>query len=277
MLTRDLKELDLLIVQNLHRIRQIPFDVVVHLPRSGTIPASLIATYLKTPFASVEEYTRGIVNTRKAKFKTLHRILLVDDSIRTGIQMKKNIALIKRRRPDSEIYTLAVFSTKFDRDFQPTLFLSEHAETMYIYPWFMWKTERIEHCAIDFDGVLCRDCTAEEDDDGEKYTRFLESACQKFHTDFPIGAIVTSRLEKYRPQTEAWLAERGYQYGSLIMGPWASKEERRGKQAEWKASVYRDLPQLLFVESSEREAKDIATLSGKAVWCIDTQQAYGKH
>jgi orotate phosphoribosyltransferase len=274
MLTRSLRELDLLIVKNLHRVRKIPFDVVVHLPRSGTIPASLIATYLKKPFASVEEYLAGIIYTRKSEYRDFERILLVDDSIRTGKQMQAAIDRIKAMKPNCTIYTLAVFSTKVERKLHPTLILSEHPELLYIYPWFMWKTKHISQCAVDMDGVLCRDCEPHEDDDGQEYEKFLELADVKFHTEFTIGAIVTSRLEKYRPQTEAWLKRHGFKYDQLLMGKWATKQERKGLAAAWKAKMYIHLNKQLFIESSEREAKEIARITGKPVWCIDTQEAY---
>lgn len=274
MLTRDLNHLNQLIVDNIPRIRQIPFDVVVHLPRSGTIPASLLATYIKAPFCSVEEFCRGIINKRKAEYKTLNRILLVDDSIRTAKQMLKNIQKIKLARPGTEIYTMAVYSTRFPREYEPTIFLEEHSEVMYIYPWFMWKTERIEHCAVDMDGVLCRDCTPEEDDDGEKYLNFIKTAELKFKTDFEIGAIVTSRLEKYRPETLSWLSKHGIRCKRLIMGPWSSNEDRHGKQSHYKAREYERSGLQLFIESSEKESKGIATITGKPVWCIDTSRIY---
>lgn len=275
MLTRNIAHLDRLIVDNLHKIRAIPFDVVVHCPRSGTIPASLIATYLSRPLCSVEEYIRWIISLRKSETERTDRILLVDDSINTGGQMQDFIKQIKQGRPDTEIFTLSAYSTKTDRDFQPDLVLDEHPECEYIYSWFMWKTKRISLCAVDMDGVLCADCPKEMDDDGEKYLKFLKRAPLKFKPlKHKIGAIVTSRLEKYRPQTERWLKRRGIKYGKLIMGQWESKDERKGKQAQYKADFYSNSPYLLFIESSEKEALEIARITGKAVWCVDTGKAY---
>lgn len=275
MLTRTVAHLDQLIVDNLHKIRSIPFDVVVHIPRSGTIPASLIATYLCRPLASVEEFKRGIINKRKSEVGSLNRILLVDDSIRTGKQMIKFISEIQAARPDAVIYTLSVYSTRFERSIEPTLVLDTHNEVMYIYPWFMWKTERIEHCAVDMDGVLCRDCTREEDDDGKNYLNFIRTAEPKFKPlKHKIGVIITSRLEKYRPETIRWLSRNGIQYNKLVMGQWDSIQERRGKQAAYKAGAYLRSGMELFIESSSEEAKEIARMSEKAVWCIDDGRAY---
>ena len=277
MLIRDLNDMNVLLVKNLHRIKQIDFDVIVHLPRSGTIPASILATHMRAPFASVDEFCAGIVNTRKAEYKTLHKILLVDDSIRTGNQLKDAVERIKAARPDALIHSLCVYSTVIsDRIYDATMVLSEHHDVDYIYPWFLWKTKRIKKVAFDMDGVLCRDCTKDEDDEGEKYLNFLNTAPQKFKTDFVLGAIVTGRLERYRPQTEEWLARHGVQYRELIMGPWSSNAERKqANPAVWKADLYRRSHFKLFVESSEREALVIAARSQKKVWCIDTQRAYG--
>lgn len=275
MLTRELAEMDRLIVSRLHDIRSIPFGVVVHIPRSGTIPASLIATHMARPLASVEEYRRGLVSTRKTEPNVpLDRILLVDDSIRTGKQMLKNIALIKRDKPRTKIYTLSAYSTVYPRILQPDIVLAEHAESDYVYPWFMWKSKRIEGCAVDMDGVLCRDCTRDEDDDGERYAQFLERAEVKFWSPYQIGAVVTSRLEKYRPQTETWLARNGYQYGALIMGPWADNAQRRGQAEAWKASVFRARPEWLYIESDDRAARAIAEMSGKRTWSVEMQMGY---
>lgn len=277
MLIRDLNNLNQLIVDRLPDIRRIPFDVIVHLPRSGTIPASIIATYIKAPFASVDEFCNGFVNTRRAEYKTLNKILVVDDSIRTGQQMKEAVERIRAARPDAEIFTLSIYGTIIpDRIFEATLVLSEHKDCDYIYPWFMWKTKKIKKCAVDIDGVLCRDCRPEEDDDGEKYLEFLANADLKFKPDAPIGAIVTGRLEKYRPQTVAWLKKHGIEYKELIMGPWNTKAERKlDNVGKWKGKVFKRANKLsLFIESSVREAEEICLRSKKVVWCVDNQRVY---
>lgn len=276
MLIRDLTELNQLLVDNLERIRAIPFDVIVHIPRSGTIPASLLSTYLVKPLASVEEFARGIVSTRKSeRQRTLHRILLVDDSLRTGQQMSQHHDAIKRARPEAEIRSLVIFRTIMPECiYEPTITLAQHGDFPYFYPWFMWKSKRIIDAAVDMDGVLCGECPRDMDDNGERYLEFIRTAPLKFRAQFPIGAIVTSRLEKYRAQTVEWLGRHGIAYGALHMGGWKSNEERRGKQAQWKAMIYKNSDFNLFVESSVKEAPDIALLSGKKVWCIDNQRAY---
>jgi hypothetical protein len=274
----SLDHLNRLIVSSAHKIRAIPFDLVVHLPRSGTIPASLIATYLCKPLQSVDEFcARMPVNDRKSETIGGSRILVVDDSINEGIQLKAAVDRIRLSRPDARIKTLVVYDNiagRPDRIFDCDYRLHCHDAPPYLMPWFLWKSAGIKDAAIDMDGVLCRDCTRAEDDDGEQYQEFLRTAEVKFRPlKHKIGCIVTSRLEKYRPQTEEWLFINGFRCERLIMGPWASKAERKNA-AEWKAQIYRGLPQAFFIESSDKDAQIIAKASGKLVFCIDSQKIY---
>ncbi len=88
----------------------------------------------------------------------------------------------------------------------------------------------------------------------------------------PLGTLVTSRLEKYRPQTEGWLAAQGVQYDRLIMLDLPSKAERQRLFAHgtFKGNYYRDSDAILFVESENRQAKQIAEIAGKPVLCLQT-------
>lgn len=282
-----LQHMNQLIVDNITKIRAIDFDMVVHLPRSGTIPASLIATYLCKPFQSIDEFCADLpVIERKSDFKTLNNILVVDDSIHQGIQLKANIERIKKARTDAKIKTLSIYDNvrgKGTRIFDCDYRLFEHGHNdvdNYFMPWFLWKSTWINNVAVDMDGVLCRDCTREEDDDGPLYKQFLNNAELKFKPlnkkNIKIGAIVTGRLEKYRVPTEQWLARNGIKYEKLIMCPARTKEDRKAMNAaHWKADVYKNIRQKFFVESSVKEAPIIAERSGKIVYCIDNSEVYG--
>lgn len=275
---RTYADMDRIIVANLHKIRQIPFDVIVHMPRSGTAPAAMIATYLNRPLASVDEICAGMAWTRKAidYDPQMKRLLLVDDHVNRGAQMIPMIERLRRERPDCTITTLAIYSSGHERSFEPDMTLDSSGR-QYLYPWFMWKSRfAINPCALDMDGVLCRDCTREEDDEGERYESFLANAEPKLipHAKGQV-TIVTSRLERYRPQTEAWLKRHGVNVVRLIMGPWRNNRERRGQVAQWKAQQYAALDSRLFVESDDRQAPEIARLSGKPVYCIDSSTGYG--
>jgi hypoxanthine phosphoribosyltransferase len=275
--------LNRLIVENIERVRELPFDVIVHMPRSGTIPAALLATYLIKPLASVDEFAQGMISLRKSHGynPTLDRILLVDDSFRTGQQMREAINKIRQFKPDTKITTLAVFDVMpigAERLFNPDLSLHRHSDSeFYLYPWFVWKTGKSGEMAFDMDGILCRDCRAEEDDDGEAYLNFLRTAEPKFLTDFKLGMIVTARLEKYRAETEEWLRRHGVRYKKLVMGPWANlKDRRKDDVGAWKGQIFRRAAQTkIFVESCPLQAATIHLVSDKPTWCPYGDRIFG--
>lgn len=297
-------EMERLIVANLHRIRALGSGVVVHLPRSGTAPAAMISTYLPAPLASVEEYCAGVISSRKCPPFDRNNVILVDDCINSGKQGAAAIDRIVSANPKAKVTLVAIYDCAREgvkRTF-PYRYMTFAAhdggdDSNYLYPYYIWKSLRLRHVAVDFDGVLCRDARKTEDDDGPAYLRFLKEVEPKF-LPLPeiemrakdkrgkkitkavvpvIGAIVTGRCEKYRAETEAWLARHCIQYGALHMGPWGSKTERKGKAAQWKASVYARMGSeiRLFIESSEVQARDIHAITGKPVFSIETMVLHG--
>lgn len=282
-------EMERLIVANLHRIRALGAGVIVHLPRSGTAPAGMIATYLPAPLASVDEYCAGIVPDRKCPPFDRNNVIVVDDCINTGKQSAAAIGRIRKANPAARVALVAIYDcarsgTKERRFPYPLMtFARQRGESSehYLYPYYIWKSPRLRHVAVDFDGVLCRDATRDEDDDGPNYARFLRDVEPKFlpmDREFTVGAIVTARCDKYRAETEGWLARHGVKYGALHMGPWAGKVDRAGggKAAKWKAEVYWDMgPDItLFIESSEKQSVEIHALSGKPVFSVETMSLH---
>lgn len=282
-------EMERLIVANLHRIRGLGAGVIVHLPRSGTAPAGMIATYLPAPLASVDEYCAGMISDRKCPPFDRNSVILVDDCISAGTQAADAVARIRQANPAAKVTLVAVYdsarATWGARSLPfPAMTLATHRGTTsrdYLYPYYIWKSPRLKYVAVDFDGVLCRDATKAEDDDGLNYLRFLREVEPKFlplDRNVMIGAIVTARCEKYRAETEAWLARHGIRYGALHMGPWAGKAERAGggKAAKWKAGVYSAMGKgaALFIESSDTQAREISALTKRAVFSVETMRVY---
>ena len=94
---------------------------------------------------------------------------------------------------------------------------------------------------------------------------YITHAIPYFIPTVEIDTLVTCRLEKYRPQTEKWLAANNIRYGHLIMLNLSSKEERIkwGKHGEYKGKIYKESKNKLFIESSLSEAMKISKISGK--------------
>ncbi|TIR64593.1 MAG: phosphoribosyltransferase, partial [Mesorhizobium sp.] len=159
--------------------------------------------------------------------------------------------------------------------------LSQHNETDIVFEvvphprMFQWNFMHhvfLEQCCVDIDGVLCLDPTADENDDGPAYEKFLTEARPLLGPTRKIGWLVTSRLEKYRKLTEAWLAKHEIKYDHLVMLDLPSKAERQrlGAHGSFKAEFYRKSDAILFIESEHEQAIKIAKLSGKPVLCVET-------
>ena len=272
------------IANNLHRIDRSQFDCVVGIPRSGMIPASIIATSLQMPLASIDGYRAGIVHGRSGRAERPgRRVLLVDDSCNKGAAMARAVGML----PKGTIATrLAVYGPYQLADPAAVVDLSfEECRGPRIFAWNMWKHIRLRRWAFDMDGVLCRDPEKHENDDGPAYERFLATAEPLFLPQREIGHIITSRLERYRAQTEAWLDRHHVKYETLTMMQLPSKRARmtamkvEGGRGGWKARqiaslAERDFEVEMFIESCPKQSAIIARTSGLPVFCTRTQGVF---
>lgn len=268
---RSIADMSRLIAENLHRIDRTKFDCIVGIPRSGMIPAAMIATHLQLPLADVRGYAAGIVSGRSgASERPGKRVLLVDDSANKGGAMARALDLLPK---GTEVTRLAIFGP-YQR--QPESIVDVWFEIVpgpRVFAWNMAKHIRLPRWGFDFDGVFCRDPLKAENDDGPAYARFLREAEPLFVPQRPIGHIVTCRLEKYRTRTENWLRRHGVRFERLHMMPYATKAERMaaGNRGGWKAGVVRELEVEMFIESCPKQAGIIAREAGVPVWCTRTQ------
>ncbi|MFP4228273.1 MAG: hypothetical protein ACLFTE_05525 [Salinivenus sp.] len=178
--------------------------------------------------------------------------------------------------PLREQHTVFLGAAYYDPRANVALDLSYQALHMpYVFEWNLMHSWVIEHGCLDMDGVLCRDPKPHEDDDGPMYEQFLRKAEPYLLPTKKIARIVTSRLEKYRAPTEAWLQRHGVQYEELIMmdSPSAAERDAAGRHGIYKAEVYRSNKRYqLFIESEAEQARQIARWSGKPVFCTETMQ-----
>jgi len=273
---RTVADMARVIALNLHRVDRAAFDCVVGIPRSGMLPASIIATHLQMPLATPEGYAAGIVHGRSgAPEKAGKRVLLVDDSCNKGRAMARAAAVLPK---GARVTRLAVFGPY---QVEPSSVCDIWFEIVHgprAFAWNLAKHIRLPRWGFDFDGVLCRDCTKAENDDGPRYARFLADVEPLFVPRRPIGHIVTARAEKYRAETEGWLRRHGIQFEALHMTPWMTKAERMdaikfaGGRGGWKAAKARELGVELFIESCPKQAAIIAREAQIPVFCTGTQE-----
>lgn len=281
---RSIADLATTVRSNLNRV-PVGVDLIVGVPRSGVLAASVIALGLNRRLTDLNlwlsgastEYgrTRSIPGGGPPDPRDARSILLVDDSVRTGKSIEAARSAILRSGFSGRLTTLAIFAAPSGRGK-----VDLHFEVVSLPRAFEWNVmHRVElaDCCVDIDGVLCVDPTDEENDDGQRYQRFLHDAAPLVIPTYPVGHVVTSRLERYRPQTEAWLRRQGVSYGSLHMldAPDAEARRRNRMHAGFKASVYRGQHEThLFIESDSRQSAQIADIAGKPVLCYATQRLH---
>lgn len=277
---RSISDMSRLITSNLHRIPS-DLDLVVGIPRSGILPAITISLMLNLRYADLDCYLDGrMAGTGTTKrhagliedFSQARHILVIDDSINRGYTMQEVRRRLGAVSADTRITYTAVYAVPDARDQVDMVF--EVLPLPRMFEWNFAHHMYLNNACVDIDGVLCRDPLDTENDDGPNYTRFLASASPLHRPTQRIGCLVTSRLEKYRPQTQAWLKQHGILYDKLVMLdlPTAAERQRLGLHGQFKGKAYRESDAMLFIESDHSQAIEIARIAGKPVLSIEHQE-----
>lgn len=261
--------------------RELPrdIDLIVGIPRSGLLAANLLCLHVDLPMTDVDGLREGrILGTGNRydgdapDFSRVDKVLVVDDSVNSGKQMRETRSRLDGADLPFEIEYAAVYVTQ--TGYQYVDHWAEIVEKPRVFEWNLLHHPMLENFCVDIDGVLCRDPTREENDDGENYLEFVSGVDADVVPSKKIGWLVTCRLEKYREETEAWLEKHGVEYENLVMMDHPDMEARRaaGDHAAYKAEVYESTGAALFVESSLSQAAEISERTGKPVYCHETSE-----
>lgn len=248
------------------------YDLVVGVPRSGILPATLLALQRNVRVASLPAFLAKQVEgggQRDSVIKTVKRVLVLEDSWLSGKSLLTAREDVERAGLHKvyEIDYAAMYASKSISYWHHSV-----VELPRIFEWNWQHHYWLQYACVDIDGVLCDDPTREENDDGRNYRVFLRNAHPRYVPSVPIGTLVTSRLEKWRPETEAWLRLHGVQYKRLIMLNQTSPKGRA--HVLHKTTAYKQTGAKLFVESSNWQAEGIAQDTGWPVLCTDTMRMY---
>lgn len=277
---RTISDLNNLINKNMNLIPS-DIDLVVGVPRSGMLPASIISLMRNcqlTDFESMLNYRIYECGTTKrsdnwiATIEDARKILIVEDSIHSGRSIKRIKEQLIDFKYKDKILILAIYVSK-ESEIIPDIFF-EICEPPRFFEWNYLHHSMIEKSCFDIDGVLCRDPSSEENDDGINYINFIKNVELRVKPSRKIDNIVTSRLEKYRNETKEWLSRNNIEYNNLIMMQVETMKERQqlSNHALHKANCYKNAKDnLIFIESSLKQAEEISILSQKAVFSIENQ------
>jgi uncharacterized HAD superfamily protein len=238
------------------------------------LPANLIALYLSKPFTDIHSFVNGHIykSGERGQFidvKSFRKILIVDDSIASGSAIMKSKELIKTVSDDFDISFCAIYVVPGKEQMVDYFF--EAVPLPRYFQWNIFNHTTLEKACFDIDGVLCVDPTDEQNDDGPKYIDFILHASPLYIPKCQVGTLVTSRLEKYRHETETWLANNGVKYKKLVMLDLPNKEARQRAKSHGshKAATYKEGEYNLFFESSLYQALEINKITGKPVFCTE--------
>lgn len=277
---RTYNDLTKCIVRNLHKIPR-DVDLVVGVPRSGTMAGNILALYLNLPFTDLDHFinrdplktgstrksSRWIKNIGEAR-----HVLIVDDSISSGEAMREVRNTVNGAGFSCNFTYLAIYALGISKNQADLTF--ETVEQPRMFEWNFMHSWQLKYCCLDIDGVICEDPKRSQNDDGEKYLDFINNAPPKFLPTQPVGKLVSSRLEKYREPTAAWMEKYHVEYDELILmdGVTAAERALSGGHAKHKADVYKACDAILFIESDYEQALEICKLSGKPVLCTENME-----
>lgn len=254
--------------------RKLPdkIDLIVGVPRTGLLPATMLATQLNLPLTDVDglkaDRIFGFGDTKESPdlaraLSSNRTVLVIDDSVSSGRAFRKIRKSLEHIR--GNIVYCAVFALIDDHPDVDVVMKKVSAHC--IGPWSMLHTNVVGNFCVDVDGVLCRNPGPSEGG-GEGYRKFLREVEQLYSTSGEIGCIVTSRLEGYRKETEGWLEAHGIKFKKLVM---AKSEDEHKNGAFYKARVYKESGADLFIESEMVDSEKIFEITGKPVLCVATQ------
>lgn len=263
---------------NLARRLSGEVDLVVGIPRSGLLAANLLSLHLDVPMTDVDGLEdRRVLTTGNRyedvrSFEEFESALVIDDSVLSGTQMTETQSRLDARELPFDVEYAAVYISAWGDEHVDHW--GEVVSSPRVFEWNLLHHPLLADTCVDIDGVLCRDPTPSENDDGENYREFLTEVQPNVIPNQRIGWLVTARLETYRPETEAWLDEHGIEYDELVMLDLPDMETRRqrGNHAQYKAGVYDDSDAVLFIESDPEQAKDIRSKTGKPVFCYERNE-----
>jgi len=270
---RNIRDLNNVILKNLSIIPR-NFDLIVGVPRSGMLPANLLSLYLNRPYTDIHSFMNGHIYKAGARgqffdIKQFKKILVVDDSVASGAALQECKENLKHLAGEFDIKYCAVYVIPGKEKSVDYFF--EVVPLPRYFQWNILNHTTLEKACFDIDGVLCADPLPEQNDDGPKYIDFILNAPPLFIPGSKIGTIVTSRLEKYRKETETWLKANNVKYNELVMLdlPDMAARQKANNHSGHKAKAYMAKPYVLFVESDLTQAIQINQIAKKPVLCTE--------
>jgi len=271
---------------------KIPRDIdfIIGVPRSGMIGASMIASFLNVPLIDVNSFINGLepygglrLNYFTNKHIKTNKVLVIDDTVSSGRAMNETRKKISESGRQFQFIYMCIYlegwgEESVDLYLEDVRKYTENFTKVVVYEWniFQHHQDHMIHCLYDIDGVLCLEPPDERNE--EEYLNYIKNAIPLFIPRQKLGGIITYRLNKNREITEEWLKNNGIEYDCLAMfkaNTWEERNKSGISPEVYKGNFYKMNDNFkLFVESDDRQAKIIAEISNKPVYCVETNKMY---
>jgi hypothetical protein len=267
------KDLHKQAVKILGFIRQENINVIVGVPRSGMIVASLLSVYANLPLYSISDNNLIKLNAyspygghRMSKLNTVcDNFLFVDDTAYAGTESRR-----LRNIFGKDIKIAVAYSAT--RALPDVDYAANILEPPHFLEWHFFNSPLVSNSIFDIDGILCPNVpidAAKQEDSYVNWISNVEPMTSRIPSTFKISKIVTGRLDTYRSITEKWLETYGVNYDDLIMFPADKKKERDEDHFNvvglFKGEIYAGSRESHFVESELSEATIIGKYTNKIV------------
>lgn len=178
---RSINDLNRIISENIYRIPH-DIDLIVGVPRSGMLVASLVALHCNKQLTDIDGYISGNMMSsglQRAKIgkkitslEEVRRAMVIDDSLLNGTEMRRVRDLVHSAGLTSKtIFATALCNPERVNEVDLAFDLCPIPR---VFEWNLMHGHMLKNCCVDIDGVLCLDPTNEQNDDGPKYHDFLK-------------------------------------------------------------------------------------------------------
>lgn len=257
----------------LPKIAHLNVSGIVAIPRSGFLVASICATFLNLPLYTISNKKITICNSlsdfggyRMNNFSSSSgRLLFIDDTVFSGTTLGR----IKELFGDDHLYA-ALYCKPDHLDVVDVY--GKELDAPHLLEWHFFNSTHVEKTLFDLDGVFIPNVPVScclDDDRYEDYICHTKPFYHRLPKAYKLKAIVTGRLDKFRKQTEDWLAKYNFEYGDLIMFPTEKRKQRDANHVKevgkYKADAYKKSSAVFFMESEKAEGKAIKKYCHKRV------------
>lgn len=259
-------------------LKLIPFcldndiSAIYACPRSGLLPATMLATELHLPCGVAGESLQAGVRIKMYPRIGKGPVLLLDDAVDCGTSINKASSKL-----DVPHLKACVYLNSDNIKSNIVDFACKTLEKPRLFQWNIFNCLAVPNIMFDLDGVFCVDPPM-FDDDGVEYQNYLSNAIPLHQTTWPVGWIVTNRLERWRDITLQWLHVHNIEIKhEMHMQQYNTAKERRDNSntALYKSTIYSgNTGAILFVESSDEQARLIFSSSNKPVLSTETMKLY---